>query len=242
MVRAGDEVDVVILGVDVDRKRISLGMKQVAPNPWDLVAEKYPEGTILEAGVKNITEFGLFIGIEDGIDGLIHVSDLSWTKKIRHPNELYKVGDVVRAKVLTVDKDNEKFTLGIKQLSDDPWLDVPGRYPVGTQLTGTITNITDFGLFVEVEEGIEGLIHVSEMSKKKIKTPKEAFNEGDTIEAKVIHVSADERRLGLSLKSQEPERKRGASEFRTGQGGVVGTNLGDMFRQQMEENAEGEEE
>lgn len=242
MVRAGDEVDVVILGVDVDRKRISLGMKQIAPNPWDLVAEKYPEGTILEAGVKNITEFGLFIGIEDGIDGLIHVSDLSWTKKIRHPNELYKVGDVVRAKVLTVDKDNEKFTLGIKQLSDDPWLDVPGRYPVGTQLTGTITNITDFGLFVEVEEGIEGLIHVSEMSKKKIKTPKEAFNEGDTIEAKVIHVSADERRLGLSLKSQEPERKRGASEFRTGQGGVVGTNLGDMFRQQMEENAEGEEE
>lgn len=242
MVRAGDEVDVVILGVDVDRKRISLGMKQVAPNPWDLVAEKYPEGTILEAGVKNITEFGLFIGIEDGIDGLIHVSDLSWTKKIRHPNELYKVGDVVRVKVLTVDKDNEKFTLGIKQLSDDPWLDVPGRYPVGTQLTGTITNITDFGLFVEVEEGIEGLIHVSEMSKKKIKTPKEAFNEGDTIEAKVIHVSADERRLGLSLKSQEPERKRGASEFRTGQGGVVGTNLGDMFRQQMEENAEGEEE
>lgn len=242
MVRAGDEADVVILGVDVDRKRISLGMKQVAPNPWDLVAEKYPEGTILEAGVKNITEFGLFIGIEDGIDGLIHVSDLSWTKKIRHPNELYKVGDVVRAKVLTVDKDNEKFTLGIKQLSDDPWLDVPGRYPVGTQLTGTITNITDFGLFVEVEEGIEGLIHVSEMSKKKIKTPKEAFNEGDTIEAKVIHVSADERRLGLSLKSQEPERKRGASEFRTGQGGVVGTNLGDMFRQQMEENAEGEEE
>ena len=242
MVRAGDEVDVVILGVDVDRKRISLGMKQVAPNPWDLVAEKYPEGTILEAGVKNITEFGLFIGIEDGIDGLIHISDLSWTKKIRHPNELYKVGDVVRAKVLTVDKDNEKFTLGIKQLSDDPWLDVPGRYPVGTQLTGTITNITDFGLFVEVEEGIEGLIHISEMSKKKIKTPKEAFNEGDTIEAKVIHVSADERRLGLSLKSQEPERKRGASEFRTGQGGVVGTNLGDMFRQQMEENAEGEEE
>jgi len=241
MVRPGDEVDVIILGVDVDRKRISLGMKQVAPNPWDLVAEKYPEGTILEASVKNITEFGLFIGIEDGIDGLIHVSDLSWTKKIRHPNELYKVGDVVRAKVLTVDKENEKFTLGIKQLSDDPWLDVPNRYPVGTTLTGTITNITDFGLFVEVEEGIEGLVHVSEMSKKKIKSPKEAFNEGDSIEAKVIHVSADERRLGLSLKAQEPERKRtgGAGEFRTTQSGTMtGSNLGDMIRQKMEENAE----
>ena len=241
MVRPGDEVDVIILGVDVDRKRISLGMKQVAPNPWDLVAEKYPEGTILEASVKNITEFGLFIGIEDGIDGLIHVSDLSWTKKIRHPNELYKVGDVVRAKVLTVDKENEKFTLGIKQLADDPWLDVPNRYPVGTMLTGTITNITDFGLFVEVEEGIEGLVHVSEMSKKKIKSPKEAFNEGDAIEAKVIHVSADERRLGLSLKAQEPERKRtgGAGEFRTTQSGsMTGSNLGDMIRQKMEENAE----
>jgi small subunit ribosomal protein S1 len=242
MVRPGDEVDVIILGVDVDRKRISLGMKQVAPNPWDLVAEKYPEGTILEASVKNITEFGLFIGIEDGIDGLIHVSDLSWTKKIRHPNELYKVGDVVRAKVLTVDKENEKFTLGIKQLADDPWLDVPNRYPVGTMLTGTITNITDFGLFVEVEEGIEGLVHVSEMSKKKIKSPKEAFNEGDAIEAKVIHVSADERRLGLSLKQQE-ERKRpsGGGEFRTTQSGTMtGSNLGDMIRQKMEENADAE--
>ena len=151
------------------------------------------------------------------------------------------MGDVVRAKVLTVDKENEKFTLGIKQLSDDPWLDVPNRYPVGTMLTGTITNITDFGLFVEVEEGIEGLVHVSEMSKKKIKSPKEAFNEGDAIEAKVIHVSADERRLGLSLKAQEPERKRsgGAGEFRTTQSGsMTGSNLGDMIRQKMEENAE----
>ena len=242
MVRPGDEVDVVILGVDVDRKRISLGMKQVAPNPWDLVAEKYPEGTILEASVKNITEFGLFIGIEDGIDGLIHVSDLSWTKKIRHPNELYKVGDVVRAKVLTVDKENEKFTLGIKQLADDPWLDVPNRYPVGTMLTGTITNITDFGLFVEVEEGIEGLVHVSEMSKKKIKSPKEAFNEGDAIEAKVIHVSADERRLGLSLKQQDERKRSGGGEFRSTQSGTMtGSNLGDMIRQKLEESAENAE-
>jgi small subunit ribosomal protein S1 len=242
MVRPGDEVDVIILGVDVDRKRISLGMKQVAPNPWDLVAEKYPEGTILEASVKNITEFGLFIGIEDGIDGLIHVSDLSWTKKIRHPNELYKVGDVVRAKVLTVDKENEKFTLGIKQLADDPWLDVPNRYPVGTMLTGTITNITDFGLFVEVEEGIEGLVHVSEMSKKKIKSPKEAFNEGDSIEAKVIHVSADERRLGLSLKQQDERKRSGGGEFRSTQSGAMtGSNLGDMIRQKLEESAESAE-
>jgi len=239
MVRVGDEVEVIILGVDLERKRISLGMKQVNPNPWDLVAEKYPEGTVLEAAVKNITEFGLFIGIEDGIDGLIHVSDLSWTKKIRHPGEIYKVGDIVRAKVLTVDKENEKFTLGIKQLSEDPWSTVPARYPVGTTVTGTITNITDFGLFVEVEEGIEGLVHVSEMSKKKGKTPKEVFKEGETIEAKVIHVSADERRLGLSLK--EEQRKR--PEFRTTQvGGTTGINVGDMIRQKLEENADSSEE
>ena len=144
---------------------------------------------------------------------------------------------------MTVDKESEKFTLGIKQMMDDPWLDVPNRYPVGTQLNGTITNITDFGLFVEVEEGIEGLVHISEMGKKKIKTPKEAFNEGDVIEAKVIHVSADERRLGLSLKQQEPERKRGSEEFRSSQSGAMaGSNLGDMIRQKMEENAEDETE
>ncbi|MBC7355203.1 MAG: small subunit ribosomal protein [Desulfomicrobiaceae bacterium] len=240
MVRVGDEVDVVVLGVDLERKRISLGMKQVNPNPWDLVAEKYPEGTVLEAAVKNITEFGLFIGIEDGIDGLIHVSDLSWTKKIRHPGELYNVGDIVRAKVLTVDKDNEKFTLGIKQLTEDPWYTVPARYPVGTTVTGTITNITDFGLFVEVEEGIEGLVHVSEMSKKKGKTPKDVFKEGETIEAKVIHVSADERRLGLSLKEERKPR----AEYRSTQvGGSTGINVGDMIRQKLEESAEsGDEE
>lgn len=148
-------------------------MKQVKPNPWDLVAEKYPAGTIIEAPIKSITDFGFFIGIEEGIDGLIHVSDLSWTKKIHHPSEMHKVGDVVQAKVLLVDKENEKFTLGIKQLAEDPWLDVPNRYPVGKKITGVITNITDFGLFVEVEEGIEGLVHISEMGKRS-KIPKKA--------------------------------------------------------------------
>ena len=240
MVKVGDEVEVVILGVDAERKRISLGMKQVNPNPWDIVAEKYPEGTILEAPIKNITEFGLFIGIEDGIDGLIHVSDISWTKKIRHPKELYKVGDIVRAKVLTVDKENEKFTLGIKQLTEDPWLEVPDRYPVGTTVIGKLTNITDFGLFVEVEEGIEGLVHVSEMSRKKIKNPKEVFQEGQEIQAKVIHVSADERRLGLSIKQfQEEEEKKRAQDFKNKSSAAAGSNLGELIRQKLEqENGE----
>ena len=238
MVSAGEEVEVVILGVDPDKKRISLGMKQVKPNPWDIVAEKYPEGTILEGVIKNITEFGLFIGIEDGIDGLIHVSDISWTKKVRHPSEMYKVGDPVQAKVLTVDKENEKFTLGVKQLADDPWNHVPSKYPVGAIITGTVTNITDFGLFVEVEEGIEGLVHVSEISTKKVKDPAELFKEGVPIQAKVIHVSADERRLGLSIKQlkEEEERKR-MKEFRTSESGFT---LGDVMQQQMEAATNGD--
>lgn len=237
MVHVGDEVDVIVLGVDSDKKRISLGMKQVRPNPWDVVAEKYPEGTVLEGQVKNITEFGIFIGIEDGIDGLIHVSDISWTKKIRHPNEMYNSGDTVRAKVLTVDKENEKFTLGIKQLSDDPWSNVPSAYPVGGMIRGIVTNITDFGLFVEVEEGIEGLVHVSEISRKKVKTPAEIYKEGDEIEAKVIHVSADERRLGLSIKAiKEEEDKKRAKDLRTAGPGDTGSNLGELLRQKMEED------
>ncbi len=239
MVHVGDEVEVIVLGVDAEKKRISLGMKQVRPNPWDVVAEKYPEGTVLEGQVKNITEFGIFIGIEDGIDGLIHVSDISWTKKIRHPNELFGSGDTVRAKVLTVDKENEKFTLGVKQLSEDPWSNVPATYPVGTMVRGTVTNITDFGLFVEVEEGIEGLVHVSEISRKKVKTPAEVFQENDEIEAKVIHVSADERRLGLSIKAiKDEEDKKKAQSFRTAGPGETGSNLGELLRQKMEEDAQ----
>ncbi|WP_300883151.1 30S ribosomal protein S1, partial [uncultured Desulfovibrio sp.] len=228
MVHTGDEVEVVILGVDGEKKRISLGMKQVRPNPWELVAERYPEGTILEGVIKNITEFGMFIGIEDGIDGLIHVSDISWTKKVRHPNELYKVGDTVQAKVLTVDQENEKFTLGVKQLVDDPWGHVPNTYPVGCTVKGLVTNITDFGLFVEVEEGIEGLVHVSELSGKKVKTPAEIYKEGQEIQAKVIHVSAEERRLGLSIKQiKDEEERRKPKEFHAGPQ-ETGQSLGDL--------------
>lgn len=245
MVHVGDEVDVVILSVDAERKRISLGMKQVRPNPWDLVYEKYPEGTILEAPIKNITDFGIFIGIEDGIDGLIHVSDLSWTKKIHHPGEMYNVGDMIQAKVLTVDKENEKFTLGVKQLTDDPWLQIPQLFPEGTTVSGTITNITDFGLFVEVQEGIEGLVHLSELSPKKIKTPGEIYEVGQEVTAKVIRVSADERRLGLSIKAylEEEERKR-AQEQRGSGAASTGSNLGDLIRQKLEdeESSSGDEE
>ena len=241
MVRVSDSVDVVVLGVDQEKKRISLGMKQVAPNPWDVVGEKYPEGTVLEGNIKNITEFGMFVGIEDGIDGLIHVSDISWTKKVRHPGEMFKVGDTVQAKVLTVDKDSEKFTLGIKQLSEDPWSLVPQRYPVGFTISGMVTNITDFGLFLEVEEGIEGLVHVSEVSRKKIKKPSELFKEGQAIQAKVIHVSADERRLGLSIKALEDEELKKGREFSSPGSATTqaaSTNLGELIRQNIEDGTE----
>jgi small subunit ribosomal protein S1 len=241
MVRVGDEVDVVILSVDQEKKRISLGMKQVKPNPWVIVAERYPEGTILEGAIKNITEFGMFIGIEDGIDGLIHVSDISWTKKIRHPSEVYQVGDTVQAKVLVVDQENEKFTLGVKQLTEDPWSYVPDRYPVGAVIDGLVTNITEFGLFVEVEEGIEGLIHVSEISQKKIKSPSELFKEGVTIQAKVIHVSAEERRLGLSIKQlKEDEDRKKPKEFRTSGESAGGQSLGDLLKRKLEEESASE--
>ncbi|MEF8824312.1 MAG: 30S ribosomal protein S1 [Desulfohalobiaceae bacterium] len=236
MVKNGDEVDVVILGVDAEKKRISLGMKQVKPNPWDVVEEKYPEGTVLEAPIKNITDFGLFIGIEDGIDGLIHVSDLSWTKKVHHPEELYQVGDMVRAKVLTVDRENEKFTLGVKQLHEDPWTRIPEKYPEGTTVRGKVTNITDFGLFVEVEEGIEGLVHQSEITNEKSEgNPTEDFEVGQEVSAKVIRVSAEERKLGLSIKQHQEDEERRKNQDQQKSSESTGSNLGDMIRQKLED-------
>jgi small subunit ribosomal protein S1 len=180
-------------------------MKQVAPNPWDVISEKYPLGTIIEGKIKNITDFGLFIGIDEGIDGLVHISDISWTKRIKHPSEVYKKGDTARAKVLDIDKENERFSLGIKQLQEDPWKTVAQRYEVGKEITGTVTNVTDFGVFVELEEGIEGLVHVSEISAEKVKDPGEQFKVNDVIAARVMNINSDERRIGLSIKRLDME-------------------------------------
>ena len=197
VVTVSDEVEAIVLDIKPENRRISLGMKQVTPNPWDVIAEKYPVGTTIEGKIKNITDFGLFIGIDEGIDGLVHISDISWTKRIKHPSEIYKKGDVLQAIVLDIDKDNERFSLGVKQLQDDPWKTVAIRYEVGKEITGTVTNVTDFGIFVELEEGIEGLVHVSEISKEKIKTPVGMYNINDVLTAKVMNINSDERRIGL---------------------------------------------
>ncbi|RLB97999.1 MAG: 30S ribosomal protein S1 [Deltaproteobacteria bacterium] len=214
VVAVGDEVEAVVLDIKPDARRISLGMKQAKPNPWDVISEKYPVGTTIEGRIKNITDFGLFIGIDEGIDGLVHISDLSWTKRIKHPGDLYKKGDLVQAVVLDIDKKSERFSLGIKQLQSDPWETVNERYEVGKEITGTVTNLTDFGVFVELEEGIEGLVHVSEISKEKIKTPVGMFNVGDLITARVMNINSEERRIGLSIKRLDmPDDQALLSEY-----------------------------
>jgi len=211
IVGVGEEIEVQVLKVEAETKRISLGMKQMQPNPWDVVEESYPVGSVIEGKIKNITDFGIFIGIEEGIDGLIHVSDLSWTERIKHPSEKYAKGETIQAVVLKIDKENERFSLGVKQLEPDPWQAAASNYPIGSTVEGTITNVTDFGVFVQLEEGIEGLVHVSEISKDKVKTPVGMFNVNDTLKAMVINVSADDRKIGLSVKAlQEKEENNGA--------------------------------
>ena len=160
LVEMGSLVEAKVLGVDVENKRISLGMRQLEANPWDVVEEKYPVGTIINGAVRNITDFGIFVGIEEGIDGLVHISDLSWSQRIKHPSEVYNKGDEVEARVLNIDRDNERFSLGIKQLSDDPWLSVQSRYFLGQVIKGTVVSRTDFGVFVEIEQGVETRTHV----------------------------------------------------------------------------------
>ena len=235
VVSVGEEVEAIVLDIKPESRRISLGMKQVVPNPWDVISEKYPIGTTIEGKIKNITDFGLFIGIDEGIDGLIHISDISWTRRIKHPSELFKKGDVIQAIVLDIEKENERFSLGIKQLQDDPWASVAERYKVGKEITGTVTNLTDFGIFVELEEGIEGLVHVSEISKEKIKTPTEKFKIGDVISARVMNINSDERRIGLSIKRLEIEDEQNLLSDYVNNMGQATSTFGEILRENLQE-------
>jgi len=234
VVNIGETVDAVVLNLDTDNKRVSLGMKQVKPNPWDLIGEKYPVGTIIEGRIKNITDFGLFIGIDDDIDGLVHISDISWTQKIKHPSELYKKSDEVQAKVLAIDKGNERFSLGIKQLAPDPWEQIPEKYKVGTKVTGKVTNITDFGVFVELEEGIEGLIHASEIGKGKSKSSLGKFQIDDVIQSLVVNVSRDDKKIGLSLKKLQDKEFKDIYDDHKTSANEVASNVGMLIKEKIE--------
>ena len=248
MLEIGEEIEIQVLNIDADAKRISLGMKQLQPNPWDLVSENYPVGSIIEGKIKNITDFGVFIGIEEGIDGLIHVSDLSWTERIKHPSEKYAKAETIQAVVLKIDRENERFSLGIKQLEPDPWLAAVEKYPMGSTITGKITNVTDFGVFVELEEGIEGLVHVSEISKEKVNTPVGMYNVGDDLETKIINVSAKDRKIGLSIKALTDDPNEGTyGDYQAKEGSKAPSTLGDLLKEEMETKAadqegEGEQE
>ncbi|MCC6848939.1 MAG: 30S ribosomal protein S1 [Deltaproteobacteria bacterium] len=204
----GDEVDVVVLDVDPANRRISLGLKQAEPNPWEMVKINHPVGSHIQGKVKSITDFGVFVGVDEGIDGLVHVSDLHWTKKVKHPSELFKKGDDVEAVVLGIDVENERISLGIKQLQEDPWNAMPSRYPVGGKVKGVVTSVTDFGVFVELEEGLEGLIHVSQLSTERVDKPSQIFAIGDTVEAEITNVDPRERRIGLSIKALKRSEER----------------------------------
>ena len=233
----GDKVEAVVLSINPDNKRISLGMKQLESNPWDVIAQKYPVGTTIAGKIKNITDFGVFIGIDEGIDGLVHISDISWTKRVKHPSEVFKKNQEVQAIVLNIDKENERFSLGIKQLENDPWESIPQRYPVGSVVTGPITNVTDFGLFVEIEEGIEGLVHVSEISKEKIKSPVGAYKPGEKITAKVINISPKDRKIGLSVKKIEEQDERSNYDEYMHSAKAATSNLGELLKGELEARA-----
>jgi small subunit ribosomal protein S1 len=238
LVNQADVVEAKVLGIDLDNKRISLGMRQLEPNPWELIAEKYPVGTIVRGRVRNITDFGVFIGIEEGIDGLVHISDMSWGQRVKHPSDRFQKGDEVEARVLNIDVDNERFSLGIKQLSEDPWLSVPSRYYLGQVINGKVVHKADFGVFVELEDGVEGLVHHSELNAGGTSDWQAAYAEGQEIAAEIINIDAHDRKVSLSEKSAVDRAKGGdVKEILRRQGDSsarLGDIMGDLSRRMRE--------
>ena len=227
----GDAVEAVVLDVDAKAKRISLGMKQIEPNPWTLLEEQYPIGSVIRGQVRNVTDFGIFVGVQEGIDGLVHVSDISWTQRIKHPGDLYKKGDEVEAVVLNIDVENERFSLGIKQLHPDPWTELPTKYPIGSRVKGKVTKVADFGAFVEIEPGIEGLVHVSELRDERVENPRDVVKEGDELDVKVIDMDPHERKVALSVKAALHEGEDYREYMRNQQAGRA--SFGDVFADKL---------
>ncbi|MDO4558007.1 MAG: 30S ribosomal protein S1 [Planctomycetia bacterium] len=204
LVHKDDEIEVVVLGINKEKQEISLGMKQTQENPWDMVVDRYPVGAVVTGTVRNLTNYGAFVELEEGIDGLLHVSDMSWTRKVSHPNEMVEKGQKIECRVLSVDQNRRRIALGLKQLSDDPWeRDIPEKYAPGQIVRGNVTKITNFGVFVGLEHGLEGLLHISELADQKVENPEEIVKVGDEIEVKVLRVDRDERKIGLSRKRVE---------------------------------------
>ncbi len=233
MYTSGEAIEAVILGIDAEQQRINLGIKQLLPNPWDTLHERHPVGSKISGKVRSIMDFGVFVGVEDGIDGLVHVSDFSWTRKVKDPKEIqemFKKGDDVEAQVLDIDIENERLSLGIKQLSQDPWDTIVQRYPVGSKVKGTITSIADFGVFVQLEEGIEGLVHNSQLNIDKGQNTGEVYKVGAAIDADVINVDRDERRISLSLRGGE----RGDDSLSGFSEDSSPLTFGDLLREKMD--------
>jgi len=240
----GDEVDVVVIALDPENRRISLGLKQATPNPWEMLPIEHPVGTRVKGKVTSVTDFGVFVNVKEGIDGLVHISDMHWTKKVHHPSEIARKGDELECLVLGIDIPNERLSLGLKQLSEDPWRRMQDRYPVGARIHGKVTNIADFGVFVEIEEGVEGLVHVSQLGRERVENPRELFQPGQEIEAEVTQVDTRERRISLSIRSlmqsaeKEEMRAYMSGETASGRGGSV--TLGDMIQEKLARRGSGE--
>jgi len=236
LVNKGDALELVVLKIDLDKKRISLGLKQLAPDPWDELESNYPPGSIVKGKVKNFTEFGMFVGIGNGIDGLVHMSELSWSRRKKTSQEQLKKGVTIDALVLNIDKVQKKFSLSIKRLKEDPWKGVASRYSIGDVVEGHITSITDFGVFVEIEEGIEGLVHVSEMDELQGKQPSEVFTLDDRIQAAILNIDEKEKRIALSTRVLRKRETRIATETREENTGAFST-LGDILEPAMKKNS-----
>jgi small subunit ribosomal protein S1 len=204
-------------------------MKQIEQNPWTLLEDKYPIGSVIKGQVRNVTDFGIFVGVEEGVDGLVHVSDISWTQRVKHPGELYKKGDEVEAVVLNIDVENERFSLGIKQLQQDPWETLSERTPVGSRIKGKVTKVTDFGAFVEIEQGIEGLVHVSEMKEERVESPRDVVTEGQEVDVKIIDINSQDRKIALSMKALLHEGEDDYREYLKRQAEGAKARLGDLM-------------
>ena len=242
VVAIGDEVKAIVLEVSSEKQRISLGLKQLTDNPWEELAKEFPVGEKVKGTVRSVTDFGIFINVRDDIDGLVHVSDFSWTKRIKDPKEvaeLYKKGDEVEAVVLEIDPSSERLSLGIKQLTPDVWESVPHRYPTGVKVKGTITNVTEFGVFLELEEGVEGLIHISQLAVERGDDMAEKFPSGTVVEAEVTNVDPVERRISLSMKPGRKGEETDYAEYMEESSGAV--TFGDLLQQQLKTPGEGGE-